>query len=92
MEQIVIKTWGRTKEKHPDAVILVRHEHFYYTLKEDAHAVEKCGCLLRNDEQRDDLEYSIFLQGMLDIVLPKLIRNGNRVVITNVEEKEGGKQ
>lgn len=92
MEQIVIKTWERAKGKHPDAVTLVRYKHFYYTLKEDAHAVEKCGCLLRYDEQRNNLEYSIFLQGMLDIVLPKLIRNGNRVVITNVEEKEGGKQ
>lgn len=83
MKQAVIETWGKTKEKYPDTLILVCDEGKYYALKEDSHKSQECGLGVQRDTE-NDIEFASFDFCELDTFLPKLIRRGNRVAITNI--------
>jgi len=72
--------WAKTKNAHPDALILMRgedsHAH-YFTYSEDANA---CGEILK----REETDYICFSYHALDIYLPKLVRAGRRVAIIDL--------
>ncbi len=84
MKQIIIKTWKGCKKAHPDSVILVRYFDFYYTLNEDAHKLQPCGCRVYIDTEHNGFEYASFSHWELDTFLPRIIRRGNRVAITDI--------
>lgn len=77
------------KEKYPNILILYHVGDFYEAYKEDAvKASEVLGITLtqRKDDEGKPLKMAGFPCHALDTYLPKLIRAGNRVAITNPEE------
>ena len=83
----IIKQYNDLKQKHPDALLLVRGGDFYETYKEDAvKASNILGITLtkhskRMDEEGKPLKMAGFPYHALDTYLPKLIRAGERVAI-----------
>ena len=85
------KVWHDLKEKHPDALLLMRKGHFYEAIGEDAKKVAKSTGLKEQHvikegfESKDDKEKGIsyvnFKNTSLDKYLPKLVRDGHRVAI-----------
>ena len=76
-----IKTYRDLKEKHTDAIILVRCGDFYETFDDDA---EKTSLILgitltKHSVTKDRI--TVFPHHALDIYLPKLIRAGHRIAI-----------
>ena len=79
------------KEKHPDALLLMRKGDFYEAIGDDAKKVAKSTGLKEQHiikegfEQKDDKEKGIsyvnFKNTSLDKYLPKLVRDGHRVAI-----------
>lgn len=71
--------WRASKERHPDAMALVRGDDFYSTFNSDAEIVAK----VLKEELFDRGNYleTIFSVWDLDTVLPALIRKGHRVAI-----------
>ena len=79
------------KEKHPDALLLLRKGDFYEAIGDDAKKVAKSTGLKEQHvikegfEQKDDKEKGIsyvnFKNTSLDKYLPKLVRDGHRVAI-----------
>lgn len=70
----------RFKEKHPDAIILVRMGDFYGTYGEDAKTIANLlGITLTRTTEGEDS--AAFPHYALDTYLPKLIRAGHRVAI-----------
>lgn len=84
MKQSIIRAWGQAKEKFPDTLILVRYFGEYYTLNEDAHKMPPCGCRVFRDTEHDGYEFAYFPAKDLDVFLPRIIRNGNRIGIVDV--------
>ena len=74
------------KEKHPDAMLLFRSGDFYHTLNEDAKkASDILGITLTKPKAKSQGEYQAsFPYHALDTYLPKLIRAGERVAITDM--------
>jgi antirestriction protein ArdC len=85
------KVWHDLKEKHPDALLLMRKGDFYEAIGEDAKKVAKSTGLKEQHvikegfESKDDKEkgvsYVNFKNTSLDKYLPKLVRDGHRVAI-----------
>ena len=85
------KVWHDLKEKHPDALLLMRKGDFYEAIGEDAKKVAKSTGLKEQHvikegfESKDDKEKGIsyvnFKNTSLDKYLPKLVRDGHRVAI-----------
>ena len=79
------------KEKHPDALLLLRKGDFYEAIGDDAKKVAKSTGLKEQHiikegfEQKNDKEKGIsyvnFKNTSLDKYLPKLVRDGHRVAI-----------
>ena len=79
------------KEKHPDALLLLRKGDFYEAIGDDAKKVAKSTGLKEQliikegFEQKEDKEKGIsyvnFKNTSLDKYLPKLVRDGHRVAI-----------
>ena len=78
------------KEKHPDALLLMRKGDFYEAFDEDAKKVAKStglkeqhiikeGFSAKEDEK--NVPYVNFKNSSLDKYLPKLVRDGHRVAI-----------
>ena len=78
------------KEKHPDALLLMRKGDFYEAFDEDAKKVAKStglkeqhiikeGFSAKEDEK--NVSYVNFKNSSLDKYLPKLVRDGHRVAI-----------
>ena len=78
------------KEKHPDALLLMRKGDFYEAFDEDARKVAKStglkeqhiikeGFSAKEDEK--SVSYVNFKNSSLDKYLPKLVRDGHRVAI-----------
>ena len=78
------------KEKHPDALLLMRKGDFYEAFDEDARKVAKStglkeqhiikeGFSAKEDEK--NVSYVNFKNSSLDKYLPKLVRDGHRVAI-----------
>ena len=71
--------YQRFKEKHPDAIFLVRIGETYQCYNEDAENVSKAtGVALTHDNDRAKVS---FPQRALDIYLPRLVRAGYRIAI-----------
>lgn len=84
MKQIVIKNWQGAKERHPDTLILVRYFDEYYAINEDAHKLLPCNVGVSSDTEHEGIEYACFNCDELDTILPRIIRQGNRVGIVDV--------
>ena len=88
--------WHDLKEKHPDAVLLIRKGDFYEAFGEDAKKVSvstglkeqhvvKEGFSAKEDEK--NVSYVNFKNTSLDKYLPKLVRDGHRVaIVDNLED------
>jgi DNA mismatch repair ATPase MutS len=71
-----IELW---KKKHPDYIILVRDKDWYHSYNEDAEVISKILNLtvIHNEEVA-------FPHYKIDTYLPKIIRNGHKVAITDM--------
>jgi DNA mismatch repair ATPase MutS len=84
------------KEKHPDALLLMRKGDFYEAFEEDAKKVAKSTGLkeqhiikegFETKEGEKGVSYVNFKNTSLDKYLPKLIRDGHRVaIVDNLED------
>lgn len=73
--------YDKIKENHPDCVILFRKKDFYVLYEDDAVIASRdLGITL---SKRDDYKTACFPFHALDDYLPRLIRNGHRVCITD---------
>ena len=68
------------KEKHPDALLLMRKGDFYEAFDEDAKKVAKSTGLEGKGDEKG-ISYVNFKNTSLDKYLPKLVRDGHRVAI-----------
>ena len=93
------KVWHDLKEKHPDAVLLMRKGDFYEAFGEDAKKVAKSTGLKEQHVVKEGFEsknekdgekgvsYVNFKNTSLDKYLPKLVRDGHRVaIVDNLED------
>ena len=88
--------WHDLKEKHPDAVLLMRKGDFYEAFGEDAKKVAKSTGLKEQHVVKEGFEtkegekgvsYVYFKNTSLDKYLPKLVRDGHRVaIVDNLED------
>ena len=91
--------WHDLKEKHPDAVLLMRKGDFYEAFGEDAKKVSKSTSLKEQHVVKEGFEsknekdgekgvsYVNFKNTSLDKYLPKLVRDGHRVaIVDNLED------
>ena len=91
--------WHDMKEKHPDAVLLMRKGDFYEAFGEDAKKVAKSTGLKEQHVVKEGFEsknekdgergvsYVNFKNTSLDKYLPKLVRDGHRVaIVDNLED------
>lgn len=77
------------KAKHPDAILLVGVGNSYYAVANDAIAVnEICGLTVKTygDCELSEIEAVCFASRALDIYLPKIVRAGRRVAISESVE------
>ena len=87
------------KEKHPDALLLMRKGDFYEAFEDDAKKVAKSTGLKEqhiikegfankeNKEGEKGVSYVNFKNTSLDKYLPKLVRDGHRVaIVDNLED------
>lgn len=73
------RLWKELKQKHPDAVIILRNGDFYECYDADAKdTAEACNLIL---SYRDGLEMVGFPHHAIDKYLPKIIRHGHRVAL-----------
>ena len=90
------RVWHDLKEKHPDAVLLMRKGDFYEAFGEDAKKVAKSTGLkeqhvvkegFESKEGEKGVSYVNFKNTSLDKYLPKLVRDGHRVaIVDNLED------
>lgn len=89
-----LKQYEELKTKHPDAILLFRIGNTYQSYAEDAKLSSKVLELPKlkgvDAENNNRVEVTSFRFSELDIYLPKLIREGNRVAIC--EQLEAPKQ
>ena len=88
--------WHDLKEKHPDAVLLMRKGDFYEAFGEDAKKVSASTGLKEQHVVKEGFEskegergvsYVNFKNTSLDKYLPKLVRDGHRVaIVDNLED------
>lgn len=88
--------WHDLKEKHPDALLLMRKGDFYEAFGEDAKKVAKSTGLkeqhvvkegFESKEGKKGVPYVNFKNTSLDKYLPKLVRDGHRVaIVDNLED------
>ena len=81
-----LERFNHFKEKHPDCLLLFRYGHFYYAYKEDAAKLTESCNVSQQPLDGTDAMVASFPQQALDIYLPKMIRKGYRVAITDCEE------
>lgn len=91
--------WDKLKEKHPDALQLIRVGDAYRLYNEDAaRGAEILGLALNEDTGIREKGFTVsaeFQQGQLDSYLPKLVRAGERVAISEQaaeEKREAGQE
>ena len=88
--------WHDLKEKHPDALLLMRKGDFYEAFGEDAKKVSVSTGLKEQHVVKEGIEskegergvsYVNFKNTSLDKYLPKLVRDGHRVaIVDNLED------
>jgi antirestriction protein ArdC len=86
-----LKQVDELKSKHPDAIILMRHNDFYESYKDDATRVAEICSILPFERVRADTNESVrmvsFPAQALDTYLPKMIRAGERIAICDALER-----
>ena len=84
-----LAVYQRLKNKHPDALILMRNGDFYRSLNEDARKVSDTLQIPAQKPKfkKDGELIAEFPHHALDVYLPRLIRAGNRVAIADMQEK-----
>ena len=80
-ENFTILRFKSMKEKHPDALLLFRYGDFYVTYNEDAVTASRVLGITLIRRSDDDYEMAGFPCLDLGENLPKLIREGHRIVI-----------
>lgn len=84
--------WDKLKEKHPDALQLIRAGDSYRLYNEDAvRGAEILGLALKERtgiREKGFTALAEFPNGQLDSYLPKLVRAGERVAICELPEQE----
>ena len=74
--------WDKLKEKHPDALQLIRTNEVYRLYNEDAvKGAEILGIAIKENPERGFSSFAEFPKEELDSHLPKLVRAGQRVAI-----------
>ena len=77
------------KEKHPDAIHLVRIDNSYRLYNEDARrGAEILGIALDTQPEKGFAVSAEFRYNQLDTFLPKLVRAGERIVISDNVARE----
>ena len=73
----------KLKEKHPDAMMLMRNGDFYEAYGEDAEKASRILgiALSKQSAGRQKFDYASFPHHALDVYLPKLVRAGLRIAI-----------
>lgn len=87
MEKEILQSLKRLREKHPDAVVLLRRGDFYTMLEKDAHIAHSVLGLQVEPLTiigRASFVTSSFRFCELDYFLPKLVRAGFRVAICDL--------
>jgi antirestriction protein ArdC len=86
-----LKQYDELKAKHPDALILMRRNDNYESIRADAEKVsESCGIDTFErvkSETNESVKMTSFAAPSLDTFLPKLIRAGQRVAICEALEE-----
>lgn len=78
----LIENYRELKEQYKDKLILLRSGNFYTSLDDDAKIVsEVCGYTLIN---KNGYKEASFPHHALDWCLPKLIRHGHKIAITEI--------
>ena len=84
--------WDKLKEIHPDALHLIRTGEVYRLYDGDAVKSAKILGIGLNEyggnRERGFTSYTEFPMGQLDSYLPKLVRAGERVAISDMEAQE----
>lgn len=87
MKKEILQSMKRLREKHPDAVVLLRRGDFYNMLGKDAHIAHSVLGLQVEPLTiigRASFVTSSFRFCELDYFLPKLVRAGFRVAICDL--------
>lgn len=78
-----VMTYDAMKAKYHDAIIIMRIKDGYVTFRKDAELLNKeCGVTV---ECGNGIQSAAFAQPMLDVYLPRLVRNGHRIAICDGE-------
>ena len=78
--------WYNLKEKHPDALYLIRAGEVYRLYNEDAAKGAKIlGITVKEYPEHGFSTFAEFPRTQLDSYLPKLVRAGERVAISEIE-------
>ena len=78
--------WDNLKEKHPDALYLIRAGEVYRLYNEDAaKGADILGITMKKYPERGFSTFAEFPRTQLDSYLPKLVRAGERVAISEIE-------
>jgi DNA mismatch repair ATPase MutS len=89
----LLMQYNELKEKHPNAVILVRCGDFYETYEEDAKTCSDVLGITLTKSSRTGIRMAGFPYHALDAYLPRLIRAGKRVAICDqLEEPKEAKK
>ena len=84
--------WDKLKEKHPDALQLIRTGDSYRLYNEDAvRGAEILGLALKERtgiREKGFTDLVEFPNGQLDSYLPKLVRAGERIAVCDLPEQE----
>ena len=78
--------WDNLKEKHPDALYLIRAGEVYRLYNEGAaKGADILGITMKKYPERGFSAFAEFPRTQLDSYLPKLVRAGERVAISEIE-------
>ena len=78
--------WDNLKEKHPDALYLIRAGEVYRLYNEDAaKGADILGITMKKYPERGFSAFAEFPRTQLDSYLPKLVRAGERIAISEIE-------
>lgn len=84
METIVakhIEKVNKFHKKYGKAIILILNDDLYYAYNEDAEVISKSVGIALLTSMEKDYQFVVFGDTMLDVYLPRLVRDGHRVVI-----------
>lgn len=85
MKQEIINAYNQGKKEHPECIVLVRFNGSYFSLRDDARKMQQiAGGHLLHATEHGMMPYHAFGAYSLDTRLPKIIRNGNKVLISDI--------